>query len=411
LITARPRVELGGMQDVPTSQIEDEVATLAAQIAVTTGRFIELLAELERRGHYGAQGFQSLAHWLSWRCGLDLRTAREHVRVAEALTSLPTTASALKEGVISYSKARAITRVARPETEEKLVEMAQNATAVQLDRIVSTLRRADPPSEKDTSERIQQRRDVSYHYDQNGMLCLRARLAPEEGALLVRALESARDALSAEKLPHSNPDALALVADRSLSETAAARSGSDRVLVMVHVDQEVLADPTADGQSCLEDGPAIPAGVCQRLACDASVVTVTHTDDGEATLSRRRRAVSRALARALRLRDGNLCTFPACTHRIVDAHHVKHWIQGGPTTLANLTLLCRTHHVLVHECGFRVELDEKGIPTYYGPDGRAIPRAPRAVPGPLPDMAVGPESLAAGTEDPLDIDAIVAAFH
>jgi hypothetical protein len=178
--------------------------------------------------------------------------------VARALVRLPQTVEAMKEGAISYSKARALTRVAGPDTEAKLVDIARNATAGQLDRIVGAMRRADPTGERDRSDRVEERRDVSYYFDDDGMLVMRARLAPEEGALFVRALESARDELFAGKRAHGHADALALVADRSLSETAAARSGADKVMVMLHVDVEVLADSNADGISHFETVRRLP---------------------------------------------------------------------------------------------------------------------------------------------------------
>src|SRR5512147_891202 len=154
-----------------TANIEDELASLAASITAATGRFLELLGELDRRDAWTGQGFTSLAHWLAWRCGLDLRTAREHVRVARALRELPRTAAAVCRGELSYSKARAVTRVARAETEEQILETAKQATASQLDRILAVWQRAEPET-KDLAERIHALRHADMYFDDDGMLVI-----------------------------------------------------------------------------------------------------------------------------------------------------------------------------------------------------------------------------------------------
>jgi len=362
-----------------TERIEDELASLAASITAAMGRFLVLLAELDRREAWAGQGFSSLAHWLAFRCGLDLRTAREHVRVSRALRDLPRSSEAVCQGELSYSKARAVTRVARPETEAQILETARHATASQLDRILSVWKRADEDA-KDVSERISALRHADMYFDDDGMLVIRARLAPEEGALFMRAMESARDELwngEREVGPSARADALALVADRSLSVDAAARSGPDRTTIMVHVDVDVLRDPGCDGQSRLENGPSGPAEQSRRLACDAAVVEVTHGPEGEVSLGRRTRRISTALRRLLHVRDGGTCVFPGCTHRIVDAHHVVHWADGGATVPSNTISLCRMHHVLVHEGGFQVEQSPSGV-RFRRPDGRLVPAVPPA---------------------------------
>jgi hypothetical protein len=362
------------------TKVEDEVAILAARIAAATGRFLHLLAELDRREAWGGQGFVSLAHWLSWRTGLGLPAARDHVRVARALGGLPKTAASLERGEISYSKARAITRVGRPETEEHLLVMAKDATAAQLDRIVAGVQRADPAKEREQAGAVEMKRTFDAWFDDDGMLVIHGRLAAEEGALLMRALDSARRELWLKECPDTvspgqqRADSLALVADRSLTAGGLGRTGAERTMVMIHVDKEVLTDPSLDGRSQLDDGPNVPAGASRRLACDASLVEVVAAGN-DVKAGRRTRVISTALRRALRVRDQGTCRFPGCTHRIVDAHHVQHWIDGGPTTLANLTCLCRSHHVLVHEGGFRVEVDDSGA-RFFRPDGRMVPLAP-----------------------------------
>lgn len=140
----------------PPSQEElaamgDEIAQLAGQIAAAEARFLRLLGEFDVLGGWGGPGIRSLAHWLSWRAGMSLRTAQEHIRMARTLRDLPLTSAAFGAGELSFSKVRALTRVATPRTEESLVSIAKNATAAHVERIVAGLRKVSPdePSPED----------------------------------------------------------------------------------------------------------------------------------------------------------------------------------------------------------------------------------------------------------------------
>jgi uncharacterized protein DUF222 len=124
---------------LPLERVEAELCTLAGQIAAATCRFLQLLAAFDARDGWAGSHVRSCAQWLSWRCGMDLRTAREHVRVARALSDLPDLTAAFAAGRLSYSKVRAVTRVATAETEPDLVEAALSAPASQLERLVRGL--------------------------------------------------------------------------------------------------------------------------------------------------------------------------------------------------------------------------------------------------------------------------------
>jgi len=244
-------------------ELENEIATMAASIAAATARMLELLAELERREAWATGGFQTLAHWLQFRTGLDLNAAREHVRVAKALGQLPCLAAAFARGELSYSKVRAVTRIARPETDADLCAMAREGTAAQIERIVRGYRRACP-EEGARAAALEERRSLWAFHDDDGMLVIQGRLAPDEGALVLKALEAARESLygktpptAQSTAPQRRADALVHLADRSLG--ADGRAAGERTMVVVHVDAEALADPAADGRSELEHGPALSA--------------------------------------------------------------------------------------------------------------------------------------------------------
>ena len=148
----------------------------------------------------------------------------------------------------------------------------------------------------------------------------------------------------------------------------------------------MLADPDQPGQSVLEDGQHVPAGTSQRLACDASRVVMRHEPDGRVVeIGARTRIISPALRPALQYCDQG-CRFPGCGLLFTQGHHIRHWAQGGPTTLSNLTLLCRRHHRTVHEDGLQVERRPDGQLEFRRPDGRRLPEA-RSLP-PVPGDAV-----------------------
>src|SRR5436190_6761114 len=127
-------------------RLGDEIAEMSAHLEAATARLLDRIREFDAREGWNT-GFRSCAAWLSWRVGLDLGAARERVRVARALGTLPRIAEALARGEISYAKVRAVTRVATAETEERLLAMARAGTAEHVERIVRGWRRVDRRAE------------------------------------------------------------------------------------------------------------------------------------------------------------------------------------------------------------------------------------------------------------------------
>src|SRR5467141_494036 len=172
----------------------DQIAELSAHLDAAGARLLDLIREFDARGGWNT-GFVSCAAWLTWRVGLDRGAARERVRVARALGTLPLLAQALARGELSYSKVRALTRVATPETEERLLRVGTASTAAHVERIVRGWRRVDRLAEARETRRRHASRALHVHQDENGMVVVRGRLAPEVGALLVQALAAARETL------------------------------------------------------------------------------------------------------------------------------------------------------------------------------------------------------------------------
>jgi hypothetical protein len=401
------------MEDCTADRVEyaaldrlgDEIAELSAHLEAATARLLDLIREFDEQGGWNT-GFSSCAAWLSWRCGMDIGAARERVRVARALPALPRLAQALARGELSYAKVRALTRVATPETEERLLAIGRAGTAWHVERIVRGWRRVDRNAELRETVLRHSGRSLRVYQDEDGMVVVRGRLTPEAGAVLMQALAAARETLyqrrhqtfvsdvSAETRWEQQPpafeqqeaDALTLLAETALHHGIDPGTAGERYQVVVHVDAQVLADAEAPGQSVLEGGARVSAETSQRLACDASRVVMQHARDGRVMeVAARTRTIPPALHRALRYRDRG-CRFPGCTVRFGEGHHIRHWAHGGPTKLSNLTLLCRRHHRAVHEEGYHVERLSDGELQFRRPNGWILPDVP---PSPtVPDQPV-----------------------
>jgi len=374
-----------------------EIADLAAHMDAATHRLLTCIRQFDEVGGWYEQGAASCAQWLAWRIGLDSATAREKVRVARALGKLPAIDEALRVGKLSYAKARALTRVAAPETEAKLLEVALVATGAQLERICRGYRRALAPDEAlAPEERSVRRRDLP-----GGMVKLEIVLAPDEADLVLRALDRGREVVhgreqtdvSAETRKRndvrqdvsaetsapgstwpSRADGMVALAENFLAGNPATGNGGERFQVMVHVDQDPLA-PDGVLSASLDDGTRVSAETFRRIACDCGVVAVAG-DGAGLNIGRRARSIPPAIRRALALRDRG-CRFPGCTHtRFLHGHHIQHWLHGGETSMDNLVLLCTFHHHLVHEGLWTVARGEDGELAFTAPEGRALQAEP-----------------------------------
>jgi len=412
-------------------ELEAQITELAGHLNAAHYRWLLLIAEFDRREGWSDGSTQSCAHWLNWKCGLDLGAAREKVRVAHALEKLPRVAAAMERGELSYSKVRALTRVACAETEEYFLNVALHGTAVHVEKLVRYYRRALEAEELSREAQQQASRKVSYFYDTDGSLILKARLPAELGALVVKALDAAVndpavEGVSAEIAPPRDPDsamivqhfderpswgarradALGRIAESYLKHGAAALNGGDRYQIVIHVDAETLHDGHA-GRCEFEDGPSLAGETVRRLTCDASSVTIVENEEGEPlNIGRKARVIPPAIRRALSARDRG-CRFPGCPNtRYVDAHHVEHWVKGGETKLSNLIQLCRFHHRQVHEGKVVVERLDDGAVRFIRPDGQAFDGIAPDHTRPLSDWRQLPQ---AHTQQGIHIDQHTAA--
>ena len=382
----------GPEHSVPIEQLEAQITELAGQLNAAQYRWLALIAEFDRRlGWAGAQ-LASCAHWLNFKCGIALGAAREKVRVAHALEDLPRISASMRRGELSYSKVRALTRVASRATEETLLMIALHGTAHHVESLVRLYRRAQEAEALSQEARQQETRCVHYYYDEDGSLVLKARLPAVSGAILVKAMEAAIEEVpSREVMGHDaaeevvshqsrRADALGLIAEGYLQSRADFSADADRYQLVVHIDAESLEKKCA-GRSHLEAGALLPIGTVRRLGCDASTVEIVENEAGEPLdVGRKTRRIPPAIRRALRTRDTGCC-FPGCTFKHhLDAHHIEHWADGGATRLDNLLMLCRWHHRTVHEGGIQIERRAEGGWRFVKPDGREFETLPLELP-------------------------------
>jgi hypothetical protein len=416
---AKPTAPESG-DELPLAELERRIAGLAADINAATCRWLSLVAEFDERAGHERHGFVSCASWLAWRCSLTARAAREQLRVARTLRELPGIQAAFGSGSLSYSKVRALTRVAEPAMEAELLELAEEATAAQLERIVRGYRRATAGDD----ELAREKRHLSTRWEDDGTLTVRGNLPAEEGELLLKALDLAQRELAAEDLAdaeadgrpsegdapppprRTKADAIVAMAEATIRRGVSPAAGGDRHQVVLHVDVDGGSGDRG-ARAAFEHGVTATADAAARLACDASIVTLVEKAGEPLSVGRKTRSVPPALQRALRDRDGG-CRFPGCGRdRWVDAHHIQHWAQGGQTSLDNLVQLCRHHHRLVHEGGFSVERQGERL-EFREPGGRLIPdHPPRAAGRPRQLSVSGQDPFPRSAGSPFDLDLTV----
>lgn len=429
-----------------SARLGSEISELCSYIYAATYRLLTLIREFDDKQYWGLPGLCSCAHWLNFQCGIGMNAAREKVRVAHALKDLPQISEAFRRGELSYSKVRAMTRIADASNEDYLMMIARHGTAHHVEKLVSKYRRCERLQDPGNANERHARRELHCTFDDDGSVVINGRLPAEQGALIMKALERAMEragasltatagacvaddsdvtAVTSDREPfHARrADALAEIAETYLTCELADASAADRYQVVLHVTAETLASTqTADAEtgvvtdrcadhrgrhnpgpvSHLEDGPHVAAETSRRIACDASIVRLIKDEAGEPlSIGRKSRAIPPAMRRALRSRD-NGCRFPGCTHRsCIDAHHIEHWADGGETSLGNLVQLCRRHHRLVHEGGFTCEKDADGRVTFR--DARHQPLGTCMRPTPLPDEAMIEDWMVSHMQD-IEID-------
>lgn len=341
--------------DRELGKLQDEVAHLFAEVHALTYRALVKLALFDKLNYWA--GYQSCLHWMNFRLGISFTTAREHLRVARALGGLPAISAAFSTGVLSYSKVRSVTRIANAKNDDELAHLASAGTAGQVDKVVRACRKHSVAVAKSHVEE----RGMVFGVDNDGMFFVKARLMVDEGVRFASLIEQFASRDRERGVGARRADALTAIceiveASDTASHVAEYTHQKSRTELVVHVDREVLSDPSADGRAQIEGTRAelisVAAETVRRVSCDSSVVEMEHDAKGHVLdVGRRSRKMSTPLRRAILERDRG-CRFPGCPNQFVDVHHVKHWANGGETNHANLLSLCKFHHMQLHEGGF-----------------------------------------------------------
>ncbi|ANY25396.1 HNH endonuclease [Gordonia terrae] len=387
--------------------LEARVLGYAAQITALTADFFELVAELDERESWRGPGIHSLAHWLSWKAGIAARTAHEQVRVAKAIRELPVIRKAFREGRLTYSKVRALTRVATPEREPELVNLALSATASQLDRAVRAMGQIDRNRGVEEGSRPPVESTGRWKWNDDGSLSVSLRLSPLDGARFLAGTVRAEyertrtcddpDLPSVESVPrNTEPDSEMVPARRRDLWRQVPSNVAPAVVAMADMVHEGIAMPDlAPGAEILihagegvesahlDDGPGLSEAEMAEARCGASTREVVSRpvpgQPGKLALlgvGRRKRAPNKALVRALFVRD-RCCQMPGCGRtRHLHAHHAVFWSAGGRTDPDNLILLCGSCHRALHRGEFSITAHGLQRFTFHRPDGAEIEVAP-----------------------------------
>ena len=352
----------------------------AANMTAAEGEWLGLVAEFDTRRGWEVSGCRSCASWLMWQAGLDRRTAHDKVRVAHSLVALPQLALAMARGWLPYAKVRAISRIANVDNVDELVSIGQSVTTSEVERIVAAYRRREPLA-ADAEARAHADRSVSLRAE--GATTVITIRVPTEMAAVVLACIDRFDSNTRDDdgtlvaMRARRADAVVAMAEHAAACVDQTGDYDVRYQATVHLTPDIFDDNddvdvgeggdgcgmccVAHGEGLAHDPVAVPVATARRMLCDAVLVGYLNgNDDGDGDdierIGNTQRVVSHRMKKALRLRDHG-CRYPGCTRAgWIDAHHIRHWINGGPTIETNLVCLCVLcrHRHKVHYADRRV---------------------------------------------------------
>ena len=367
-------------------RLEAEIVSMAADLAAAEAQWIIWIAEYDRREGWNSWGCRSCAHWLSWKCGLSLHAARERLRVGHALAELPAISRAFVVGQVSYSKVRALTRVADRDNEQTLLDLALCMTAAQVDKLAAACRR---PGSDDEAVDAMVKRSVTRVRVGDGITRIMIEVPDDSAEVLWAGIEARVEELVDDAVGDSGrsrrdvidqrggiaavrADAIIDIVTDTRSRDVDVDRDRDRRAGYLHLTLEADADqPEGTEPLVTLNGWALANPVARRWLCDINGSILIENKLGiPVAEGSRQRIVPRAMRRRLARRDDHTCRFPHCeaTHNL-HAHHIHHWVHGGATSLDNLVMLCPYHHRLVHEAGWTITGHPNQQLTFKRPRG------------------------------------------
>jgi hypothetical protein len=361
-------------------ELANDLPCLRRLVDRLESEFIRRLQHFDQIGGAQAEGAVSTVSWVRSNCRLTGAAAAERVRMARVLADLPRTTESFRAGRAGFTNVSLIARLAEDVgaaavagVEETLVPAAEALDAGRMHVLTAFTRyRLDANGALEEDNRIHQRRWFSCDQTYGGVFVLRGELDSEGGAVLKTAL----DALSAPAGPSDErhgsqrrADALVELASRQLRGGTLPAVHGRRPHLTLTADAATLRRLQGAEPGDVQGIGPVHAETARRVACDSVLTMATIAGHGEPpSIGRASRTVSAAMRTALGLRDGG-CRFPGCDRPLewTDGHHIRHWADGGETSLDNLVSLCRRHHRAVHEEGWQITL---------GPDRKIVVTEP-----------------------------------
>jgi uncharacterized protein DUF222/HNH endonuclease len=355
------------LEALPASAMGEDITALLRHITSCQAEVMRRMVRFDDGVGYAGTGTFGTKAWLNWKCNLSYSAASHQFEVARQLAELPETTKAFADGDISYTHASLIARTA-----EKLGDkMESNAEAI----LVSAARELDPYRLRiacmklrhcmDPDGTLEDAKDATelrfLHLSQtlDGVFYLNGRLDAEGGATLQTALNAVSGPPAADdrRSPKQRrADAAVELARRQLDQGDLPEVGGQRPHLSVIVEAATLAKQPGAPTAELEWAQTIPAETARRLACDAAITPIFRgAESNQPQAGPTTRSISGSQRKALVARDRG-CRFPGCQRPPdwTDAHHIRHWADGGKHVMQNLVLLCRRHHRMVHEEGWRI---------------------------------------------------------
>jgi hypothetical protein len=357
---------------------EAGIDPLEAVFAIGVRRF-------DKSGEYKADGALSLTAWLRWKCKLSGGAALERVEIARQLEKLPRTEAAFANGDLGFQHVAVLAHTAEHvgvaavrKEEANLLQAAKTMDPGQFTTLAKNFEhRVDAAGALTEANRAYERRYFRIAEPVDGLVRLDGVLDVEGGAILRGALQTFMKPVKDDTRSYGQRGADALVElGRQGGSGSKRNSAGPRPQLIIRATLDTLAGTPGAPAGELDGGGTVPAETVQRYACDSAIIRITGEGELDHELNHASRTLPASTRRALESRDRH-CVFPGCTRPPIwcDGHHLVWWTRGGATALPNLALLCRPHHRMVHEEGWRLVRHKDERFTAIPPARPVVPSA------------------------------------
>src|ERR1700674_1011670 len=374
----------GWLSGLDAASLGEPLIEIRGVIDRSESVFADGVRRFDKSGEYKADGALSLTDWLRWKCKLSGGAALERVQVARQLGKLPKTEAAFADGNLGYQHVVVMARAAEHvgaavvrKEEASLLQAAQTMDPGKFTGVAKSFEhRVDAAGALAEANHAYQRRYLHIGEPVDGLVRLDGMLDAEGGATLRTALQAFMKPVKDDARSYGQRSADALV-ELGRHGAGSKRDGAGpRPQLIIRASLDTLAGRPGAPAGELEGGGTVPAETVQRHACDSAIIRITGQGELDHELNHASRTIPASTRRALESRDQH-CVFPGCSRPTIwcARHPLVLWIQGGATTLPNLALLCRPHHRMVHEDGWRLVRQKGGNFTAIPPPRAVMPSA------------------------------------